>query len=105
MQYNPWWYLVTYIVYYRQCEEGKTAYEVFELKHFFDLESEVDYKTRLDMRNALASLKVNLTQVRLLNPGTEGQLKLFLRAANIDMLPYRRQVSCSKDWLVLLYKQ
>ena len=65
---------------------------MFKLQKFFNIESEVDYKSSVDLRNALAGLSVNLTHVNLLTPGTENHLQVFLRAANIDMEPYRRKV-------------
>lgn len=75
------------------CKEGKTAYEVFELQHFFDLEAETDYRNKMDLRGTLGRLQVNLSEVELLSPEAEAHLNDFLRSIRIDLAPYRQEVS------------
>ncbi|KAK3860292.1 hypothetical protein Pcinc_033649 [Petrolisthes cinctipes] len=74
------------------CKKGKTAYEVFELQHFFDLEAETDYRNKMDLRGTLGRLQVNLSEVELLSPEAEDHLNDFLKSIRIDLSPYRREM-------------
>ena len=74
------------------CKEGRTAYEVFQLRHYFDLEAEVTRRTKLDLTGSLGSLEVNLSEVELLSPQAEIHLNQFLNSIKIDLMPYRKEV-------------
>ncbi|XP_042219138.1 prominin-1-like [Homarus americanus] len=75
-----------------RCKEGETAYEVFELRHYFDVEREVDHRTTLDLRQTLGQLRVNLSQVEFLSPEAETHLNNFLLSIKLDLGPYRREM-------------
>ncbi|XP_050725801.1 prominin-1-A-like isoform X3 [Eriocheir sinensis] len=75
-----------------QCREGRTAYEVFQLRHYFDLEEEVTRRTTFDLSDSLGRLKVNLSQVQLLSPEAEVHLDQFLNSIKIDLMPYRKEM-------------
>nr|XP_053652384.1 uncharacterized protein LOC128702239 [Cherax quadricarinatus] len=75
------------------CKEGRAAYQVFQLRHYFDVEREVDHLTTLDLRHTLAAFSVNLSQMEFLSPEAEAHLNDFLRSIKMDLEPYRREVS------------
>ncbi|XP_071543470.1 prominin-1-A isoform X2 [Panulirus ornatus] len=75
-----------------QCKEGETAYVVFQLRHYFDVEREVDHRTTLDLRDTLGRLRVNLSQVEFLSQEAEVHLDDFLRSIKIDLGPYRTEM-------------
>ncbi|KAK8386244.1 hypothetical protein O3P69_010742 [Scylla paramamosain] len=74
------------------CKEGKTAYEVFQLRHYFDLEAEVTRRTKLDLTGSLGNLKINLSEVELLSPEAEIHLSQFLNSIKIDLMPYKKEM-------------
>ncbi|XP_069958990.1 prominin-1-A isoform X1 [Cherax quadricarinatus] len=74
------------------CKEGRAAYQVFQLRHYFDVEREVDHLTTLDLRHTLAAFSVNLSQMEFLSPEAEAHLNDFLRSIKMDLEPYRREI-------------
>ena len=76
------------------CKEGRTAYEVFQLRHYFDLEAEVTRRTTFDLADTLDRMNVNLPEVQLLSPEAEVHLNQFLNSIMIDFMPYREEVTC-----------
>nr|XP_027209970.1 prominin-1-A-like [Penaeus vannamei] len=75
-----------------QCKEGGAAYQVFKLRHYFDIENEIDHSTTFDLRDSLSLLKVNLSKVELLSTEAEANLDKFLRSVKIDLAPYRKEM-------------
>lgn len=65
---------------------------VFQLRHYFDVEREVDHRSTLDLRDTLGQLRVNLSQVEFLSQEAEVHLDDFLRSIKIDLGPYRKEV-------------
>ncbi|ROT78216.1 putative prominin-1 [Penaeus vannamei] len=74
------------------CKEGGAAYQVFKLRHYFDIENEIDHSTTFDLRDSLSLLKVNLSKVELLSTEAEANLDKFLRSVKIDLAPYRKEM-------------
>ncbi|XP_037778899.1 prominin-1-A-like isoform X3 [Penaeus monodon] len=75
-----------------QCKEGGAAYQVFKLRHYFDIENEIDHSKTFDLRDTLSLLKVNLSNVELLSTEAEANLDKFLRSVKIDLAPYRKEM-------------
>nr|XP_045606383.1 prominin-1-A-like isoform X1 [Procambarus clarkii] len=76
----------------RRCKEGGAAYQVFQLRHYFDVERELDPHTTLDLRQTLANLRINLSQIEFLSLEAETHLNDFLRSVKIDLEPFRKEM-------------